>query len=175
MINITDTEYEILNFIKEKDPEGTKGVSNMFIHGSLKHGLTPRTIRFALRKLTVKKMLKEKEFYFYLNPNIFQEEMVVRETNKKSPPPKLTITRIVYAINKYYKIFGDYPLPKQVHDLFQKIYNTKVDPQTFTRTMRKLGENGRLERIPLNGNKFKYKPKGDNWSDRPLNKFMGGD
>lgn len=170
-MNITDTEYEILNFIKDKDPEGRNGVSNMFIHGKLRE-FNPRTIRIALRNLTVKKMLTEKGFYFYINPDVFGEQIV--GIQRQNTPPKLTLTRIMFTINDYYEKHGDYPIPAKAHELFQEIYNTKVDFETFTRTMRKLGENGDLERIPM-GNKFKYKPKGGNWEDKPLNKFIGGD
>jgi hypothetical protein len=168
-MNITDTEYEILNFIKSKDPTG-KGVSNMFIHGKLRE-LTPRVIRIALRNLTVKKMLTEKDFYFYLNRDTFRTEIVGVE--KPLAQTKITLTRIIFTINDYYEKFNDYPIPSQVHSLFQEIYNTKVDFETFTRNMRKLGEEGELERIPI-GNKFKYKPKGSgSWEDKPLNKFVG--
>jgi len=41
--------------------------------------------------------------------------------------------------------------------------------------MRQFAEDGKIGREPIGGNKFNYFPKNEDWSDRPLNKFIGGD
>ena len=168
-MNITDTEYEILNFIKDRDPTGTKGVSNMFIHGKLKHSLSPKQIRYALRQLSLKNMIQERNFYFFLRTDAFKDQIVQLE--KKTQPPSITLSRINFVIRDFYDKTRTYPLPLEIHTLFEKIYNTEVNQETFTRTIRKLGEDGKLERIP-EGNKFRYKPKG-NYEDKALKDFTG--